>query len=300
MLRAEIQLKYEDPMLRFVFSSEELELLAAIEGNPGLEKIAEAYGRDPTVISRMLKRISEKGPVIEKISGRWRLTDQGRKLNSLTKDTWLAQKAILHEEIVIRIGSNREFVPRVLAPELEILSKRMGLSSLVIKSFEDGGERALLEGQIDIALDCGKPFSSDISFKTCAPEPISIVCSPEFFKKHREAFKKNQYGDLPMISCDRLPLRVYDPGAKTPLVQPYQFNDIAGARAACINGLGWMFAPLYAVKSELKAKQLVKPYARDWAIEKYGVWYLRERVHLQSYVKILEDWLSKVQLSGGN
>lgn len=275
-------------MTRFHFSTEELELLAIFEESPSLEATAKAYGRDPTVVSRILKRISEKGPVLEKISGRWKLTDLGRSLNSLTKDMTLAQGAILNEETVLRVGSNREFVTRMLVPALAELKPKLKVSSMIIKSYEQGCEKALLEGQIDIALDCGRPFASDIAFKTCAAEPMDIVCSAEFLKKHRDAFKRDDHRSLPVISCERL-----GPDRAGGYDIAFHFNDVAAARAACLEGLGWMMMPIYAVKEELADKRLVRPYDKAKVHEKYGVWWLRSRRYLNHQVKTLEQWLSK-------
>lgn len=275
-------------MTRFRFTTEELELLAIFEEGPSLEATAKAYGRDPTVVSRILKRISEKGPVLEKISGRWRLTAAGRNLNALTKDMSAAQGAILNEETVLRVGSNREFVTRMLVPALAPLRSKLKVSSMVIKSYEQGCEKALLDGQIDIALDCGRPFASDIAFKLCAAEPMAIVCSAEFHRRHREAFRREAHRELPVIACERL-----GPDRAAGYQIAFHFNDVAAARAACLEGLGWMMAPIYAVKDELASRRLLRPYDQAKVHEKYGVWWLRSRRYLGDQVKVLEQWLAQ-------
>lgn len=66
---------------RFCLSSDQLELLLAFEENKGLAKLANAMGRDPSVISRGLQRIAEDFPVLAKIKGRWELTPLGRQVN---------------------------------------------------------------------------------------------------------------------------------------------------------------------------------------------------------------------------
>ena len=283
-------------MTRFKFSTEELELLSAFEQLPSLEAVSNSLGKDPTVVSRMLKRIAEKSPVLEKVSGRWKITDTGRKLNSITKDLCNCQNAILEEEVILRIGSNREFIPRVLVPSLEKLKARLNVSTLIIKSFESGTENPLLNGQIDIALDCGRPYASDIAFKSCAPEPMSIVCSPKFLKKHKENFTEDNFLNLPMIYCDRLGFERFDTEKTRNLRVDFHFNDISAARAACVQGLGWMLIPSYAVCDEIDKKLLVKPFDKDWGFEKYGVWWMRSRKHLSPYIKIFEEWLSELNL----
>lgn len=70
---------------RFSLSSDQLELLLAFEENKGLAKLAEAIGRDQSVISRGLQRIAEDFPVLVKIKGRWEMTPLGRQVNEQTR-----------------------------------------------------------------------------------------------------------------------------------------------------------------------------------------------------------------------
>ena len=71
---------------RLTFTDREAELLLAFETHSSLDALSKKYSRDITVISRTLKRIASKADVLDKIGGRWRLTDLGRRLNQLTQD----------------------------------------------------------------------------------------------------------------------------------------------------------------------------------------------------------------------
>ena len=283
-------------MKRLPLTSDELEILLAFETAHGLGELAQTLGRDPTVISKALKNIAVKAPVIEKAGGRWVITEMGKKMNSATMDLMLSADAILKEATSLRLGCNREFAPRVLVPAIHRLQKDLRVDKLTIKTFTEGTEHALLDGQIDIGIDCGTPYSAEIGFKLCADEPISIVCSPSFYKKHKLLFDGKHLKEIPMVLCDRL-----FPEKITLDDQMHQrgalyFNDIASARAACIHGLGWMFIPLYAAKSEIAAKHLMCPYTKTWGQEKYGVRWLRSRKFLVPAVHIIRDWLSSQKL----
>ncbi len=263
----------------------------------------------PTNLSFKPKQVSKKllsalNPRMKDIvSNRYGLENEKRMtLEAIGKNYDITRERVRQIEnfALATIKKSPEYKENLFVfDELKDIVKKLEISALTVKTFEQGVERALLEGQIDIGLDCGRPYSNEIAFKPCASEPISIVCSPDFYKRHKENFKKQHYQALPMIYCERLTPERYAPEmVVSPKMQPIQFNDIASARAACINGLGWMFIPLYAVTTELKEKRLVKPFQKIWNYEKYGVWWLRSRVHLSRYTKVFEQWLSKADLSG--
>lgn len=71
---------------RFPLESEQLELLLAFETHPGLQALAKAMSKDPSVVSRNLQRLAELQPVIVKENGRWQLTQYGRETNALTRN----------------------------------------------------------------------------------------------------------------------------------------------------------------------------------------------------------------------
>jgi nicotinamidase-related amidase len=71
---------------RFPLSSEQLELLLAFEATGGsLTRLAEVLRRDPSVVSRNLTRLGEDAAVLEKVAGRWRLTDAGKRVNAASR-----------------------------------------------------------------------------------------------------------------------------------------------------------------------------------------------------------------------
>jgi len=84
--------------LRFILTSEQLELLIAFEHASGLSHLSELMARDPSVVSRNLQRIAEICPVLKKEKGRWTLTPLGKQLNQRTK-IFLEEKAKLFSQV---------------------------------------------------------------------------------------------------------------------------------------------------------------------------------------------------------
>jgi DNA-binding transcriptional LysR family regulator len=259
---------------RSLLSDHEAELLIAFESNPGIEALAQALGRDPTVISKQLKRIAANVPALRKVGGRWQLTEQGKKLNQLTREYVIAQSAVTQLRPSIRVGANREFGTRVLSRDIQKFLKAMAPSSISIKLYEAGIENALLDGQIDLGFDCGKPYSPEIAYRSIAPEPILPVISPKLLKTLRINVKEIDFSAIPHIYCDRLkPDRIT--GEEYALNIQVSTNDIGAAREMCVQRVGWAMLPQYTMQLELENQSLVPLGNKIYSDEEYGVWYLR-------------------------
>jgi DNA-binding transcriptional LysR family regulator len=282
--------------LQPLLSESEAEVLLYFEKHPSLEAVAQAMGRDPTVISKLLKRISEKVSVLTKQGGRWVLTDQGRRLNQVTRDYLLAQQAVIEKKILIRVGTNREFGVRILSRDIQRFQKFLSPAVISLHLYESGVESALLTGEIDIGFDCGKPFSPEISYKLLANETILPVASPQFIKQHQLNPKIVELTNLPHVFCQRLkPDRVMGANFSEINVE-ISTNDIGSARELCIEGVGWAMLPQYAIQEELESKKLIVLGRKKYQDERYGVWTMRERKHLLPYFQHACDWLKDVRL----
>jgi nicotinamidase-related amidase len=71
---------------RFPLTSEQMELLLAFEVSGSLERLAELMAKDPSVISRNLRRLADEWPVLIKSAGRWQITPLGRQVNSMSRE----------------------------------------------------------------------------------------------------------------------------------------------------------------------------------------------------------------------
>lgn len=83
--------------LKFLFSSEQLELLIAFEMTGSLSELSSYVHKDASVVSRNLQRISEIAPVLIKKNRRWELTDLGRSLNIESKKFILSVNEMLEK-----------------------------------------------------------------------------------------------------------------------------------------------------------------------------------------------------------
>ena len=284
------------PLGRFPLTSDECELLALFEATQSLAEVAEAMGRDHSVIARSFKRIAERHPVVEKKAGKWILTEMGRAVNEGTRAAIHAQVAVLNSAASLKIGTNREFAARILCADFQSVQALFPKTELTVNAYQQGTEAALLQRQIDIGIDCERPNDPDIAYKLVIDEEIIVVASPAFAKKHKLKTGNGGYIDLPHLLCERLnpDKMLMSLESRTSIVA--RFNDVASARAACMQGAGWAFLPAYAVREELKSGQLVQLESKTYGKAKYGVWWLRGRPYLKEASERLCAWLAKQNL----
>jgi DNA-binding transcriptional LysR family regulator len=284
---------------RYYLNSDECELLLAFEQAPSLSQVSQIVGRDISAISRVLTRIVEKAPVITKQGNRWQLTELGRRVNVQTRDSMTGQNYVLSETATLRIGTNREFASQVIAPDLPRLMEIFPKTLISIHTYEGGTEQPLLNGQIDLAIDCDRPFDSGIAFQNFLNEPMKAVCSQAFWRKYRKHFAENDTVNVPHLHYTRIPVDHILTSSENRVQSVAQFNDIACVRAACISGAGWALLPAYTVKEALQSGDLVSiPMKALNHNTKYGIWWLRHQPSIKKYVTELRKWMSTKSLEG--
>lgn len=281
---------------KFPLSSDDCELLLEFEQYPSLQDLCLRMGRDHSIISRALKRLSEKFPVVEKNSGKWVLTDLGRKVNESSRSALANQVTTLNEQTALRIGTNREFASRVIAVDFKALKNLFPRTTLSIHTFEQGTEAALLQGYIDVGFDCDRPYSPEIGYKLVVDEPIIAVAAKEFIKAHKKQIVDGNYLELPHLLCERLHPDKILSRSDNQLVVEGRFNDIATTREVCTQGSGWALLPAYAIKRELESGKLQKIDEKFFGKSRYGVWSLRSRSHLKATCDVLIQWLNTQKL----
>lgn len=279
-----------------VLTTGEAELLVQFELHPSLERLSKSVGRDITVLSKVFKAISQKADVLTKLNGRWKLSEAGKRMNQITRDYISSQHSILGGRRILRVGTNREFAARIVAPHIQQFQKFFPVQDIALHVYEAGTESALLDGRIEIGFDCGRPQSPEVIFKRIIAEEIFAVAAPDFFKSHRRSFQKNDFSEIPHLLYDRLDPERYIGAVSRASPTAFRSNDIASIRAMCVQGAGWALLPKYAVQDELDSDQLIRCSNVHYAAEKYGVWRLRSRNHLTSEFEAACNWLKAIQL----
>lgn len=277
--------------MKFELSSYDCELLLAFEKSLTLQKLADHFGKDPSVLSRQLMSVAQKANVLEKRSGRWFITEKGRALNRWTEETLVSQQQVLNQKIHLRFATTREFSAKILVPEISnLLTKNMTYSVL---TSDEGIESLLLSGRADIGIECGRPMDPAIAYKKIAREDIVAVVSAQYFNKSKKVLHQDlltipylrQYRNLDQFYLDHQPQVAAD------------FSDYSSLREACLSGQGWAILPYYQVVNEVEQKKLIVVSDLNFAPLYFGVWWLRDRKTILPFVQNTMKWLSQDHIS---
>lgn len=283
------------PRPHFGLSSEQAELLLALENAHTLAQMAKAFGRDASVISRQLQKLKEDAPVVEKIGAKWVLTELGRKINQWTRDAIVEQNNILQSNIHLRLASGAEFAKRVLIPQIHKIFPDLGRLNISFVAAGENIERALLEDRADLAFAAGKPQDPLIRFKRVNWESYKIVAAPSFVKRHNIQtfkdlaslehlrYKGNSMAILRNLTSDQLNIKM-------------TFNDMALTRQAALQGLGWTLLPSYAIEQEVTRGELMSFAGHEVKDIKFGLWWPRGRRSLSPWAQLFVSWLEKINI----
>jgi LysR family glycine cleavage system transcriptional activator len=279
-------------MRNFKLSSDQCELLDALETAGSVREVAKILKRDESVISRQIQQIASIAPVLEKVEKRWKISALGKQIVQWSREAASRQSTILQQQESLRIATTREFSARILCPNIRALIGSENISISVFTS-DDGIESELLSGRADIGIDCGRPEDPLIRFKSVIAEPYAVVASPAFLKKHSVKEKENLIA-LPHLRFNRDPaLHLLQLGFEIPNIFA-SFNDLGSVKSACCAGLGWATIPRYCIQAELNAGTLKS--IPGWKIQSrsFGVWWVRGRQ--SSWVEKTIKWLGNQKL----
>lgn len=287
----------DDGRTQFPLSSEDCELLCALQSTASLRELAVAVRKDASVLSRQLAAIATKAPVLEKIQGRWALTAMGQDVVKWAQDSIRDLEKVFDQRSILKIATTREFGAKVLAPGLKkllALYEKDFLIHVVTSDDSQNGsvEKLILNGEAECGIDCGRPRDPLIAFRFAMEERFGIYAAPRLFGKAPGVPKTlEELLGFPCLQYTRMPASRYlELEREVPLTAGY-FNDLATLAEACAQGMGWAVLPSYAVKRKIEAKRLVALDLKPIAADHFGVWWLRSRKQSEELVRPLLKWL---------
>lgn len=276
---------------RFVLSSEDCDLLMALDAAGSTEGAARLLAKHASVVSRQLARLADRAAVIEKPHGRWRLTKVGASVVQWAREQAAAQERILFAPSRVRIATTREFGARVVAPALAELRLLFGVACVEIIVLDVGVQQEVLDGRADVGLTCGRASDPAVAFRSLVDEPY-VVVAPASWPKRTFAGTIDQ----PHIAYSRAPTTTLLALEKELAQVIAVFNDIAAVREACVEGAGWCVLPRYTVAREIASRQLRVLDAPAIAPDRFGMFWLRSRTRSLPWLDALGKWLAAQRL----
>jgi DNA-binding transcriptional LysR family regulator len=274
--------------MKFLVSSDDCELLLALEKSESLMDLSDLIKRDVSVLSRRLNKIKNETQFLEKRNGSWLLTKEGRLLCDWAKRASNEQALILKRSSTIHLATTREFSARILMPNWKKF--KYPVDQVEIITSDGNSEQLLLSNIADIVIDCGTPYHPDIRFKKITPEKMVIVASSEFLKKNGKNLKGDDY-----IHFQRTDLNALQEDMVLKLNPRLIFSDLASLRSAIIHGHGWSIIPYYVVKDDLKEKALTDMKVKLSSPMSFGVWWKKD-LQDKKLIEAMTEFLKVIEL----
>lgn len=266
-------------MEQFIISPDDCLILRAYKDANSLREAAKLLNCDPAGLQRKTQRISEDHGLLQKINGKWGLTEAGINLVGWLEESIANQKKILIGNTSVRIASTMWLAEEFLIPNLSNLKNRLGHNiNFQLTTPDKNFETHLTEGACDFVIVCHPPEDPAIAHRSLFKEEWVIV-APASWKTKGHKLSFNDLMKKPFVRHDKINPDIFqlDAAALTK-VTALTVNNLIANRSAVLHGLGWSIVPKILVMDLIKSKQIIEI---DYAIEmdrKMCVWWLRRRV----------------------
>lgn len=259
-------------MENFAISPDDCLILRAFKETSSLREAAKLLNCDPAGLQRKTQRISEEHGLLQKIEGRWGLTDSGLALVGWLEESIAAQNKLVMGNATIRLASTMWLTELFLIPNLSLLKNK---AHIHITTPGKEVEKQLITGACDFVIVCHPPEDPAIAHKQLFKEEW-VVVAPTSWKNKGAKLDIQTLMQKPFIRHEQMNPDIFsfhDLSQTTVLT----VDNLIGVRSAVLNSLGWSAVPKILVHDLLKDKKII---AIDHEIEmdrKMCVWWLRRR-----------------------
>lgn len=259
-------------MENFTISPDDCLILRAFKEASSLREAAKLLNCDPAGLQRKTQRISEDYGFLQKIEGRWGLTQDGLLMVGWLEESIAAQRKVLHGQSTIRIASTMWLVEQFIIPHLFLLDHKAKIS---ISTPHGDIENHLITGACDFVIVCHPPEDPAIAHKQLFKEEWLVVI-PAKWKSKGQVITIESLAQKPFIRHEQMNPDIFnlkDLSAQTVLT----VDSLIGVRSAVMNGLGWSVVPKILVHDLLKEKKILSIEHEIEMDRKMCVWWLRRR-----------------------
>ncbi|MBL7542870.1 MAG: substrate-binding domain-containing protein [Bdellovibrionaceae bacterium] len=280
-------------MDKYLIPPEEGVLLLAFKKNSTIREAAQVLGCDPGGLLRKIHRMAAAYGVLEKIRGRWQLTQKGAQLIVWIEDSMRSQKKLLQATPPIRLATTMWLSEQVIIPYLAQLKSE---SPVAIATPMKSLEQEMILGQSDFVIACHPPHDPLIAHKKILKEDYSIIM-PRSWQREIKNKSETQFLEMlakrPYIRHDYLNPDVFlDYFANRKIECEITVDHLIGVRAAVVSELGWSCVPRLLVKDALETNRLIERKLQVRQSESHlCLWWRRNQRDSKKMVESLTEWL---------
>lgn len=257
-------------MDNFTISPDDCLILRAFKEASSLREAAKLLNCDPAGLQRKTQRISEEHGLLQKIGGRWGLTDSGLALVGWLEESIAAQNKIVMGNSTIRLASTMWLTELFLIPNLSLLKSK---SHIHISTPGSEIEKHLITGACDFVIVCHPPEDPAIAHKQLFKEEW-VVVAPAAWKNSKldiDSLMKRPFIRHEQMNPDIFSFQ--DLSQTTALT----VDSLIGVRSAVLSSIGWSVVPKILVHDLIKNKKIIAIKHEVEMDRKMCVWWLRRR-----------------------
>lgn len=285
-------------MKQFIHSTEDCLIIRSLATTTSLREAANQLSCDPSGLLRKVQRLAEqKIPPVEKINGKWHVTNRGQQLLLWTEEAIRLQSTLLNDKFNLNIASTSWFAERKLIPHINKLKiSKHDLGNVYLLTPEESFEKSLLSLEADFVIACHPPENPSIAHKRVFNEEwISVAPAkwkskiPKLESKLVQYLSTKEYLRHKKVN----PLALY-PSFYSIKESKFIFNQLTGIRSALINGYGWSCIPKILIEEEINRKKLIELNLQPSISNTLCIWWLRERSDISTISTEVFKWLKSI------
>jgi DNA-binding transcriptional LysR family regulator len=286
-------------MEQFIISPDDCLILRAYKDATSLREAARLLNCDPAGLQRKTQRISEEHGLLQKIKGKWGLTEAGSNLVGWLEESIATQKKVLVGNTSVRIASTMWLAEEFLIPNLLDLRNKLGPNiNFQLTTPDKNFETHLTEGACDFVIVCHPPEDPAIAHRSLFKEEWAVVAPADWKSKgHKLSF--DELLKKPFVRHEKINPDIFHlDAAALGKVTALTVNNLIANRSAVLHGLGWSIVPKILVLDLLKSKQIVEVEREIEMDRKMCVWWLRRRTDSKklstSICQFIQESYSKI------
>lgn len=266
-------------MEQFLISPDDWLILRAFKDANSLREAAKLLNCDPAGLQRKTQRISEDYGLLQKINGKWALTEPGTNLVGWLEESIANQKKMLIGNSSLRIASTMWLAEEFLIPNFSDLKYKLGNNiNFQLTTPEKDFETHLTEGACDFVIVCHPPEDPAIAHRSLFKEEWSVV-APASWKNKGQKLSFNDLLTKPFIRHDKINPDIFHlDAAVLSKITALTVNNLIANRSAVLHELGWSIVPKILMLDLIKSKKVIAIDKDIQMDRKMCVWWLRRRV----------------------
>lgn len=264
-------------MEQFIISPDDCLILRAFKDATSLREAARLLNCDPAGLQRKTQRISEDYGLLQKIKGRWALTESGINLVGWLDESIATQKKLLLGNSSIRISSTAWFAEQFLIPNFSALKNKMpNGTQFQFTTPSRSFETHLIEGACDFVIVCHPPEDPAIAHKQLFKEEWAVIAPIGW--KGKNKLTLSDLMTKPFIRHEQLNPDIFQMDAALLAKNTSMtIDNLIGVRSAVAQGHGWSIVPKILVIDVIKNKEVMVIDHHLEMDRKVCVWWLRRR-----------------------